>query len=82
VAIRTSADIVGVANTIKNHDAIVAPNNPQVELDDFKTFTGIRSQRKFTFTETHAYSYKLSKDLNHEEAYVLTAEPFDDLFSE
>ena len=79
-AVRTSQQIVEVANTIKNHDAIVAPNNPQVELDDFKTFAGIRSQRKFTFTETHAYGYKLSKDLNHEDVYVLTAESYDDLF--
>jgi len=80
-AVRTPQQIVNVAKGIKHHDAVVAPDHPEVELDEFKTFTGIRRQRKFTFTETHAYGYHLSKDAAHEEVYALENEFYDDLFS-
>jgi len=73
-AVRTPQQIVNVAKGIKHHDAVVAPDHPEVELDEFKTFTGIRRQRKFTFTETHAYGYHLSKDAAHEEVYALENE--------
>jgi hypothetical protein len=76
-AVRTSQDIVRVANTIKNHDAMVAPkwnwktSRPSLESE---------AKESSLSRETHAYAFKLSKDLNHEDAHSLTAESFGGLF--
>jgi len=79
-AVRVPPQVVDVANGIKNHDAMIAPIQPDIIFPEFDTFHGIRKLRKFTFDEEYAYGYRISRLGHHEMQYPLMTESYADIF--